>query len=43
MDDKFHEECGVFGVCGDANAVMHTAIGLCALQTSRPGELWSRC
>ena len=32
MDDKFHEECGVFGVCGDANAVMHTAIGLCALQ-----------
>jgi amidophosphoribosyltransferase len=31
-DDKFHEHCGVFGVWRDRNAVVHTGMGLAALQ-----------
>jgi amidophosphoribosyltransferase len=31
-DDKFHEHCGVFGVWRDGSAVLHTGIGLVALQ-----------
>ena len=31
-DDKFHEECGVFGIFGAADAAAHTALGLHALQ-----------
>ena len=31
-DDKLHEECGVFGVFGHADAAAHTALGLHALQ-----------
>ena len=31
-DDKLSEECGVFGMFGDADAAAHTAIGLHALQ-----------
>jgi amidophosphoribosyltransferase len=31
-DDKFHEECGVFGVFGHADAAALTALGLHALQ-----------
>lgn len=31
-DDKFRDECGVFGVWGDADAVAHTLVGLTALQ-----------
>ncbi|WP_095407269.1 amidophosphoribosyltransferase [Mongoliimonas terrestris] len=31
-DDRFHEECGVFGVYGAANAAALTALGLHALQ-----------
>ncbi len=30
--DKFHEECGVFGVFGHPEAAAHTALGLHALQ-----------
>ncbi len=30
--DKFHDECGVFGVYGDANAMQLTYMGLYALQ-----------
>jgi amidophosphoribosyltransferase len=31
-DDKFHEECGVFGIYGDKDAAPHTVLGLHALQ-----------
>ncbi|HUG62219.1 MAG TPA: amidophosphoribosyltransferase [Methylomirabilota bacterium] len=31
-DDRFHEECGVFGIFGSANAAALTALGLHALQ-----------
>ena len=31
-DDKFHEECGVFGVFGHPDAAALTALGLHALQ-----------
>ena len=31
-DDKLHEECGVFGIYGFADAAAHTALGLHALQ-----------
>ncbi|MBX2834954.1 MAG: amidophosphoribosyltransferase [Micavibrio sp.] len=31
-DDKFHEECGVFGVYGSEDAATFTALGLHALQ-----------
>ncbi|MGH1479688.1 MAG: amidophosphoribosyltransferase [Geminicoccales bacterium] len=31
-DDKFHEECGVFGIIGDGEAAAHTVLGLHALQ-----------
>jgi amidophosphoribosyltransferase len=31
-DDKFHEECGVFGIFGHADAAALTALGLHALQ-----------
>jgi amidophosphoribosyltransferase len=31
-DDKLREECGVFGMFGDADAAAHTALGLHALQ-----------
>lgn len=31
-DDKFHEECGVFGIYGHPDAAAHTALGLHALQ-----------
>jgi len=31
-DDKFHEECGVFGIFGHPDAAAHTALGLHALQ-----------
>jgi amidophosphoribosyltransferase len=31
-DDKFHEECGVFGIYGNPDASAHTALGLHALQ-----------
>ncbi len=31
-DDKLHEECGVFGIFGHAEAAAHTALGLHALQ-----------
>ncbi len=30
--DKFHEECGVFGIFGAVDAAAHTALGLHALQ-----------
>ncbi|MBT7449625.1 MAG: amidophosphoribosyltransferase, partial [Rhodospirillaceae bacterium] len=30
--DTLHEECGVFGIYGDADAASHTALGLHALQ-----------
>lgn len=30
--DKFHEECGVFGIYGHQEAAAHTALGLHALQ-----------
>ncbi len=30
--DKFHEECGIFGVYGHPDAAAHTALGLHALQ-----------
>jgi amidophosphoribosyltransferase len=30
--DKFHEECGVFGIFGHPDAAAHTALGLHALQ-----------
>ena len=32
LDDHFHEECGVFGIFGSADASAHTALGLHALQ-----------
>jgi len=32
QDDKFHEECGVFGIFGHADAAALTALGLHALQ-----------
>ncbi len=32
MDDKFHEECGVFGIFGVKDAAAHVALGLHALQ-----------
>ena len=31
-DDRLHEECGIFGIFGQADAVAHTALGLHALQ-----------
>jgi len=31
-DDKFHEECGVFGIRGHKDASAHTALGLHSLQ-----------
>jgi amidophosphoribosyltransferase len=31
-DDRFHEECGVFGIYGTEDAAAHTALGLHALQ-----------
>jgi amidophosphoribosyltransferase len=31
-DDKFHDECGVFGIYGHDDAAAHTALGLHALQ-----------
>jgi amidophosphoribosyltransferase len=31
-DDRLHEECGVFGIYGTADAAAHTALGLHALQ-----------
>ena len=31
-DDKPHEECGVFGIYGHADAAPHTVLGLHALQ-----------
>jgi amidophosphoribosyltransferase len=31
-DDKFHEECGVFGIIGHDEAAAHTVLGLHALQ-----------
>jgi len=31
-DDKFHEECGVFGIIGHADAATHCVLGLHALQ-----------
>ena len=31
-DDKFHEECALFGIYGTADAAAHTALGLHALQ-----------
>ena len=31
-DDKFHEECGVFGIFGHEDAATLTALGLHALQ-----------
>ena len=31
-NDKFHDECGVFGIFGHAEAAPHTALGLHALQ-----------
>ena len=31
-DDHLNEECGVFGILGDADAAAHTALGLHALQ-----------
>ena len=30
--DKFHDECGVFGIFGSSDAAAHTALGLHALQ-----------
>ena len=30
--DKFHEECGVFGIIGSTDAAAHTVLGLHALQ-----------
>jgi amidophosphoribosyltransferase len=32
MFDKFHDECGVFGIFGSSDAAAHTALGLHALQ-----------
>ena len=32
MFDKFHDECGVFGIYGTVDATAHTALGLHALQ-----------
>ncbi len=32
MFDKFHDECGVFGIFGTSDAAAHTALGLHALQ-----------
>lgn len=32
MLDKFHDECGVFGIFGTGDAAAHTALGLHALQ-----------
>ena len=31
-DDHLHEECGIFGIFGNADAAAHTALGLHALQ-----------
>lgn len=31
-DDKFHDECGVFGIFGHGDSAAHTALGLHALQ-----------
>ncbi len=31
-DDRLHEECGIFGIFGNADASAHTALGLHALQ-----------
>ncbi len=31
-DDRFHEECGLFGIFGHSDASAHTALGLHALQ-----------
>jgi amidophosphoribosyltransferase len=32
VDDKFHDECGVFGIFGHDDSAAHTALGLHALQ-----------
>jgi len=32
LDDKFHEECALFGIFGTSDASAHTALGLHALQ-----------
>lgn len=32
FDDKFHEECGLFGIFGHGDSAPHTALGLHALQ-----------
>ena len=32
MEDKFREECGVFGIFGHEHSAAHTALGLHALQ-----------
>ena len=32
MFDKLKEECGIFGIYGSADASIHTALGLHALQ-----------
>jgi len=31
-EDKFHDECGVFGICNHAESAAHTVLGLHALQ-----------
>lgn len=31
-EDKFHDECGVFGICNHAESSAHTVLGLHALQ-----------
>ncbi|MCK5424707.1 MAG: amidophosphoribosyltransferase [Emcibacter sp.] len=31
-EDKFHDECGVFGICNHAESTAHTVLGLHALQ-----------
>ena len=31
-EDKFHEECGIFGIIGSPDAAAHTVLGLHALQ-----------
>ncbi len=50
MFDKLHEECGIFGIFGSADAAVNTALGLHALQhrgqeaagiVSMSGELFS--
>jgi len=31
-EDKFHDECGVFGICNNSESAAHTVLGLHALQ-----------